>query len=44
MVQIESSIMICILESNSNLKDLIMFPLFELAKSLCLNFLLVHHF
>ena len=42
-IQMESTIMIYMLESNSNLKSFMFFPPSKLAEFLCLDSLLVHH-
>ena len=42
-IQMENTIMICMLESNSNLKSFMPFPPSELARFLSLDSLLVDH-
>ena len=42
-IQMESTIMICMLVSNSNLKSVMLFPPFELAGFLSLDSLVVYH-
>ena len=41
-IQIEGTIMICMLVSNSNLKSVLLFPPSELARFLSLDSLVVH--